>query len=762
MKAVIMAGGEGSRLRPLTCTLPKPMVKLCGRPVSEYILDLLSKHSCTEAVFTLRYLGSQIEEHFDSRRYKGISLDFSYEDTPLGTAGCVKKAAELLNLGEDESFVIISGDAMCDFDLSAAISYHIKKGADATIITSRVEDPREYGCVISDKGFVTGFSEKPSYTGAVSDYVNTGVYILSPKILKLIPDNTMWDFSKDVFPQMLKSGMKLAAFEEKGYWCDIGDFSSFKRCQRDMLRGLVSCEFKRELPVIEGAKIIAPCYIGSNVKIGAGSVVNPGCVVEDNVNIGKSCKLYECVVSEGAFLSDRTKCNGGVICENAVMEQGSAVYEDAVLGSGSILGQDSSLEPKVKIWDNKTIRRGVMQREDIKYGNTSSTVLDEKGVSGETNSDITPAFMTKLGSSAAAVFGDRVIVSCGIGNAASVLKACFCAGFSGAGGRVTDCGVASLPALIHISRIMNASGIINIEVSSKSKITILNKAGLPLTRVQERKLEAALNRGDYRNAEWDGFGEIKAFKNASLLYTGALESASDFSCRYKVSVNCSNPLITSAAAAPFKKISNPSGEALTVNINREGTKAELYVSEREKADYTKLVAIVGNDLMQKGFDIAVPLEFPSSTEEMAKLAGRTVRRFYKCSNDNSDKGARELAASQPFLFDGLILALNSLRIISASYMTLGNYLQKLPKLETENRFLHIHCPPQRILSKLAEKSNGVSEGIFLGSEGNRVLLRSNRQGDGLFLFAESYSQETAKALCDEVEMKVRMMTAEGH
>lgn len=758
MKAIIMAGGEGSRLRPMTCTLPKPMVKLCGKPVSEYILDLLSKHSCTDAVFTLRYLGSQIEEHFDSRSHNGIKIDFSYEDTPLGTAGCVKKAAELLDLAENESFVVISGDAMCDFDLSSAILYHIGKKADATIITNRVEDPREYGCVISENGFVTGFSEKPSYTGAVSDYVNTGVYVLTKKILGLIPSDAAWDFSKDVFPEMLKSGMKLASYEEKGYWCDIGDFTSYKRCQRDMLRGLVNCEFRRDVPNIDGVSIIAPCYIGNNVKIGSGTVINPGCVVEDNVNIGKNCKLYECVISDGAFLSDRTKCNGGIICENAVMEQGSAVYEDAVLGSGSILGQDSSLEPKVKIWDNKTIRKSVMQREDIKYGNTSSTALDEKGVSGETNSDITPAFMTKLGSSAAAVFGNKVIVSCGTGNAASVLKACFCAGFSGSGGKVTDCGVTSLPALIHLSRIMNASGLVNIEASSKSKITILNKAGLPLTRVQERKLEAALNRGDYRNAEWDGFGEIRAFKNASLLYTGTLETASDFSCRYKVGINCANPLITSAAADPFKKISNPTGEALTVNINRDGTKAELYVSERERADYTKLVAIVGNDLMQKGFDIAVPLEFPSSLEELAKPVGKTVRRFYKCSNDNSDKGARELAASQPFLFDGLLLALNSLQIISASYMTLGNYLQRLPKLETENRFLRIHCPPQRILSKLAENSNGVSEGVFLGNEGNRVLLRSSRQGDGLFLFAESYSQETAKALCDEVELKVRMLT----
>ena len=753
MKAVIMAGGEGSRLRPMTCTVPKPMVKLCGRPVSEYILDLLAKHGCTDAVFTLRYLGGQIEKHFGGE-YKGITLEFSYEKTPLGTAGCVKKA---VNEEFDGDFLIISGDAMCDFNLTAALAYHKKMGADATIITKRVADPREYGCVIAKDGFVVGFSEKPSYSGAVSDFVNTGVYVLSKRVLELIPEDTEFDFSRNVFPLMMEKGMKLAACEESGYWCDIGDFSSYKRCQTDMLTGKVKCEFDRTVTEIQGVNVKKPCFIGENVSIGVGTTVEAGCVIGDNVTIGKNCKLRGCVVLDGAFLSDRTKCNGGIVCENAVMEHGSAVYEDAVLGGGSVLGEDGALEPNVKVWDNKTVPKGTRLKQDLKYGKKPAKEMDEKGVSGETNSDITPAFMTTLGSAAEAVFGDRVIVSCGCGNAAAVLKACFCAGFSGAGGKVIDCGVTSLPALIHLSRVMNAKGLVQVETSSKTQITALNKGGLPLTRVQERKLEAALNRGDYRSAEWDGFGEIKSFKNANLLYSGMLEAASDFSCRYDVSVSCNNPLITAAAAAPLKKISNRRGESLTVNISRDGTRAELFVSEREKADFTKLVTIVGTDMMKKGFDVAVPLEFPSVMEEAGKSTGRAVHRFYRCTNDNSDKHARELAAAQPFLFDGLVLALNALEIITSSYMTLGRFLETMPELATENRFLQIKCPPQRILSRLADGTTGTGEGIFLGNEGNRVLLRSNRRGDGLFLFAESYSQESAKALCDSVEKRVRAL-----
>ncbi|MCM1299040.1 MAG: sugar phosphate nucleotidyltransferase [Firmicutes bacterium] len=759
MKAIIMAGGEGSRLRPLTSSLPKPMVKLCGRPVSEYILDLLSKYGCTEAVFTLRYHGAQIENHFDSCIYKGIALDFSYEDSPLGTAGCVKKAAEKFK----EDFLVISGDALCDFNLREAMEYHIGKGAEATILTKRVDDPREYGCVISKDGLVTGFSEKPSFTGAVSDSVNTGIYFLSPKILEMIPENTMWDFSRDLFPQMLKEGKRLAAFEAEGYWCDIGDLSSYKKCQQDMLYGEVKCDIQHKdshSARFQGsAEIHQPCYIGENVKIGVGTAVEAGAVIGDNVTVGKNCKLRDCVILDGAFLSDKVKVSGGIVCENTVLKQGSAVYEDAVLGAESILGKDSSLEPSVKIWNNKTIPDETVQRENLKYGKKPSKELSERGISGETNADITPAFMTTLGGGVCAVFGDRVIAGCGSGNAASVLKACFCAGFSGAGGKVIDCGAASLPALIHLTRMMNAKGLVHIEASSKSSITVLNKGGLPLTRVQERKLEAAMNRGDYPNAEWDGFGEIKSFKNAPLLYGSALDSASDFSCRYNVKISCTNPLITAAAAVPLRKIGNRKGEELTVRIDHSGTRSELFVSDKEKTDYAKTVLIVARDGMEKGFDAAVPIEFPSTAEEAAKNTGRSVKRFYSCSNDNGDREARELAAKQPYLFDGLLLALNALEIISASYMSLGQYLETIPELATENRFLQINRPPQRIISRLAA-AGGTAEGVYLGEAGNRVLLRSNRRGDGLFLFAESYSQETAKALCDEVEKRVKELLEE--
>ena len=760
MKAVIMAGGEGTRLRPMTCNTPKPLVKLCGRPVSQYILELLAKHGCEKAVFTLRYLGEQIESHFEKGEYDGIKLDFSYENQPLGTAGCVKNAVENTDLADDD-FIVISGDAMCDFDLSKALAFHKNSKAAATIITKRVDDPREYGLVISEKGVVKGFSEKPSFTACVTDTANTGVYILSPQTLELIPKDKMWDFAKDVFPQMLKKKMKLMAYEEQGYWCDIGDFTSYKSCQQDMLSGKVDCAIENNSSdFYKNVKINQPCYIGKNVKIGAGTVIEEGSVICDNVTVGGGCKIHASVILDGAFISDKATCNMSVVCENARLETGCSMFENSVAGAGCIIGEGGVICGDVKIWPEKNTAPHTAVRENVKYGAHISRGLNENGVDGETNADITPSFIAKLGSACASAFSGKTIIACGSKMAAVALKACFCAGFSSAGSKIIDCGTASLPMLIYLSRILGAEGIVHIEAAEKTHITMLNKGGLPLTRVQERKLENGLAKGEYANARWEDFGEIRTFKNPALLYSGMLEGLADFTCRYNVRLNCNNPVIKSIFQPVCNKISNPQGEPLMINLNYSGTRAQLYVSANEKADYSKLITIAAADAMKKGFDVAVPMEFPSALERVGKELGREVKRFFRCSNDNSDREARKIALSQPFLFDGAVLALEVLAIVTAEFVTLGEYLRRLPEFICENRFIPIDVPPQKILNRLPNKNGGNGEGVLLKGADSRVLLRSSRRGDGLFLFAEGCSAETARELCDEAEKKVRELLSE--
>ena len=231
MKAIIMAGGEGSRLRPLTCTMPKPMAPVMNLPVMEHIIDLLKKHSITDIGVTLMYMPECITNYFGDGSAFGVKLTYFTEDTPMGTAGSVKAAEEFLS----DDFIVISGDALCDIDLSRAIAFHYEKGAEATLVLSPKDIPLEYGVVVTDdNGKIERFLEKPVWSQVFSDTVNTGIYVLNKKVLGYI-EKSPCDFSKDVFTKMLEDKKALYGFVTDGYWCDIGGLDAYRHCHYDIL-----------------------------------------------------------------------------------------------------------------------------------------------------------------------------------------------------------------------------------------------------------------------------------------------------------------------------------------------------------------------------------------------------------------------------------------------------------------------------------------------------------------------------------------------
>lgn len=747
MKAIIMAGGEGSRLRPLTCDIPKPMAELCGRPVSEYILDLLSKHGFTEAIFTLRYLGNEIESYFSDGKYKDIKLSFSYENEPLGTAGCVKKAIAVSDCKDD--ILVISGDAMCDFDLSAAIEYHKKMNAHATIITRAVNDPREYGLVIEENGIVKGFCEKPSYSACTSELANTGVYILSKAVTELIPDDTFCDFAKDIFPLMLSKKMKLCSFRENGYWCDIGDLESYRECQYDMLEGKIVCDISSDI----SHNSAESSYFGKKVTVGKGTELFAHNVICDNVTIGKNCRIRGSVILDGAFIGNNVTLNYAIVCKNAVIENNCSVFENTVIGADCIIEENCLVKNGSKIWNAKHIRKNTTVSGNIKFMPQGANAISDDGCEGQTNAEITPSFMTVMGAASGAIFDGKILCASSDENSASVLCAAFCTGVSSSGTNVISCGKTPLCTAIFLSRQLGADGIAYISGSETTKVTLLNKGGIPLSRVQERKLESALSKHEYKSAEWDNFGTIKHFCEQKALYEAFVNRRYSFCSRYKIIIRCNNKELIKTARAIAEKVGNKSGEELTILISSDGTKAEIEKDGTKIADRTLLILSACAELMKKGCDVAVPIEYPSSFEFVAQSLGRSVHRYFSCSNDNSDLQGRKLASTEDFLFDGIILAFGFLEAIALSLTTAEAYIATLPEMSSENRFVSISIPPQKILQEIAQK-NTSSEGVFVGERGNRVFLRSNRRGNGLFLFAEAASAETAVSLCDDVEKRI--------
>src|SRR6202790_176637 len=241
MKAVLMAGGGGSRLRPLTSRRPKPLAPVAGKPIMELILELLRQHGFTDVVATLHYLADEIEAYFGDGSAHGVAMHYVVEDTPLGTAGAVKMAHDLL-IGE--TFVVISGDALTNLDLGAVVRHHREQGNDVTIALQRVTNPLEFGVVVTDEsGRIVRFLEKPSWGEVFSDTINTGIYVLEPSILDRMQRGKVYDFSKDLFPEMLREGAKLGGYVIDAYWTDIGNLEQYQGANYDAVSGKVGITF---------------------------------------------------------------------------------------------------------------------------------------------------------------------------------------------------------------------------------------------------------------------------------------------------------------------------------------------------------------------------------------------------------------------------------------------------------------------------------------------------------------------------------------
>lgn len=755
MYAVIMAGGEGSRLRPLTCEIPKPLAPLCGRPVVEYILELLKQHGCERATLTLMYLGNRLVEHFPDGEYRGIPLDFTFEDTPLGTAGSVKNAAKV-----DESFLVISGDAMCDFDLTAAFEFHRVHNAAATLVVTAVEDPREYGLVQTDEdGRITGFLEKPSRMNCVSGLANTGIYILSPQVLELIPDGKSSDFSFDIFPEMLRRDMVLCAYEAKGYWKDIGDIKSYLDCQKDMLEGKVHCELsgvvrdnKDIVTLPEGCVVDPPVAIGKNVTIGAEVTLGRGCVIGDNVTIGKGSKIRGSVLANGVSIGERCSVNQAVLCEDVTLENGCGVYEYAVIGRHATIMGHSFVHPRVKVWDYKTVARGTSLRENLQHGDVHEAICEEDGITGELCAMLTPHFCTTAGFALGSMKKGAVIgVGCDGSEAASSLRSALISGVTASGAEAWDFGGGIRTQFDFCMEETRCDFGVYITAGESGCLSFVQDGCLPMTRACERKLEGYLNRGEYKRADASHFGRAVPFQGMDRLYEARLAR---FAAPLEgVSVRMKAPL--SPAGKQLERVLSKLGCGLEsgpfLGISSDGTRLSVFEEGTGFVPHERLIALMCAVRFARGEDVALPNRLLAAIDQLAEQYKHKAHRYAACPCDSSDLQARELSRLQPFARDGLLLAVELLSHLKTSGKTLKEALDAVPRFSTASRKVDIGGNPAEVFKKIGAASSGIGEGVRLKDKRGDLLIRPAKSGRSVFIYAESRDMETAEELCNFYE-----------
>jgi mannose-1-phosphate guanylyltransferase / phosphomannomutase len=349
MKAVIMAGGEGTRLRPLTSNAPKPMMPIANAPMMEHIVALLRQHGFDDIVVTVAFMANHIRNYFGDGSELGVRMVYATEETPLGTAGSVLNARDEL----DERFLVISGDVLTDIDLAAIARFHEERGALATIGLTPVENPLEFGIVITrDDGSIERFLEKPTWGQVFSDTINTGIFVLEPEIFDYIQPGRSVDFSSEVFPRLLDDSRPLYGAVVEGYWEDVGTLEAYVRAHKDVLDGRVEVE----IPGFE---------ISDGVYLGEGADIHPNARIEGPVIIGDYCRVEgNARLGEYTVLGTNVRVRAGADLQRAVIHDNTYIGESVRLRGTTVAGRAQRGRQGLPVQDRRG-RRGHQQLDRV-------------------------------------------------------------------------------------------------------------------------------------------------------------------------------------------------------------------------------------------------------------------------------------------------------------------------------------------------------------------------------------------------------------
>ncbi len=545
MQAVIMAGGFGTRLKPLTNTAPKPMIHVANKPMMEHVVNLLKIHGIVDLIVLLYVQPEVIKNYFKDGAGFGVNIEYVLAEEDYGTAGAVKNVEKIIKDGKDDDFLVISADIITDVNLKKPIDFHIGKKSDATIVLARVENPLPYGIVMTDsEGRVTKFLEKPTWSEVFSDTVNTGIYILRKNVLKLIPEKSEFDFSKDLFPLLLKENKNLFGHICSCYWRDVGTLSEYRQSHLDIIAGKIDLN-------IEGETLAK-----NNIKIGEKSIIDISCDVENSifgkdVHVLQNCKIKNCVVGDNCVIGENTALSGSIVGKNAKIGANCEIQEAIIgyksnigrnvfIGSGAVIsdvcdiGNEAVINPNVKIWPFKNVEEGAILSESLIWSDKwSAKIFGQYGITALANLEITPEFASKLGAAFGATIGKNrtISVSRDSHKTSRLFSRAMMSGVLSVGVNVNDFSDTPISIVRYQAKQFKSYGGIHVRKHPFDKkllnIKFFDHNGLDLSPLGEQKIERLFFREDYARVGSEETGEIFYPTHGTEYYTDGFLSKID-------------------------------------------------------------------------------------------------------------------------------------------------------------------------------------------------------------------------------------------
>ncbi|MEA4882614.1 MAG: sugar phosphate nucleotidyltransferase [Clostridia bacterium] len=818
MKAVIMAGGKGTRLRPLTCSVPKPMVPVVNMPMMEHVVNLLRRSGYLDLACTLCYMPEVIQEHFGDGSVHGCTMRYSVEETPLGTAGSVRALGSFL----DSTFLVISGDALTDIDLAAAARFHTDKGAVATIVLTRVVTPLEYGVVIvDDDGRITRFLEKPSWGEVFSDTVNTGIYILEPEVMQFVDTSREFDFGKNLFPYLLANKYPMFGYVADGYWCDVGNLEQYHATHQDILRGEAQVTIGGELvdegiwvgrgaEIERGASIRPPVVIGDDVHIERGASVGDYSVIGPSSVIAEGASVRRSVVWGGGFIGRDAEVYGAILGSRVSVKQGAVVREGAVIGSSCSIGERAQVRPSVKIWPDKAVEGGAQVNTSLVWGAPwSRRLFGRLGVAGLANIEVTPDFAARLGAAYGSILADKADGAVAVGSdvhpSSKMVKTALAAGLSSSGRSVADIGEGSAAVARFAVAAMGAAGGVHARISPSDRnatlIEFLDGRGLNIDKASERRIENAFLTEDFHRAAPERVGTVVPVDGMAGRYLGAILASADTSAIRKRGF----AIAAAYDGAYVGALIGPMMEALGCEIHLAAeenppalvadaadlvvrTQADLGFVMDRNAEKLALVdeqgtAIPADDLLplicyaalksRRGDTVAVPVTASDSVELLAMgLRGRVVRTqtnprsvMEKAIEARVHAGGAGVPQFQPVL-DGLFALVILIEHLAREGITLSSAVESIPRSYMTKQV--VDCPWQakgKVMRRLIEETDReemqLIDGIKVYGDQGWTLILPDSEEPVFHVYSQAQSQEIAEEIAGIYAARISEAIADG-
>jgi len=813
MKAVVLAGGLGTRLHPLTVNIPKPMIPVANRPLMEYVIYLLRKHKFKDITALLYHQPEIIKNYFGDGSKFGVNINYVEAQEDYGTAGAVRYAAQGIN----EPFLVISADLITDFNLEGIIKYHKEKEAAATMVLTHVPNPLPYGIVILNKeGKVKRFLEKPSWSEVFSDTINCGIYVLEPRVIEKIPEGRSFDFSHDLFPLLLSESEPLYGYVASGLWKDIGNLVEYGKVHIDVFKG-------KDFQISKGAVISPSAKIEGVGVVGEKTVVGDD-VFLSNVSIGRNCQiargatLRQCILWDNVIIGSEARLERTAVARGSVIGDRSYLEEGVAVGEECNIGKDVNIKPYVKIWPNKVIEEGAtVSRSMVWRERWSRGIFGPYGVTGLCNVEVTPEFAAALGAAYGSVLGKGTCITTSRDSHKSsrMIYRALLSGVLSAGVGVSDLEMVPIPVNRYELKALKSRGGFHVRKSPYDPqvidIKFFDENGMDLASSREKKIERLFFGEDFKRMQIEEVGELTfPFHRVAEFYKEGVLNCIDKdairAANFKVVVDYAH----SSASQIFPSILGELGvEVIALNAHIDETKitktktmfdnslsqlsqivktlnADLGIMLDTGAEKIFLCDEKGNILqgnlelaimtilvsrLVKNAQIAVPVKSSRVIDEMAKKHAARIVRTKTSSRDMMEVSAKPgvsflgenlggfiFPEFQP-AFDAMFTSVKLLEMLSKVKIKLSELANEVPRIIMVSR--EISCSPENkgkvlrtIVDNLQDEEVDLTDGIKIFHGNDWVLVLPDPARPIIHVYSEAGSEKQAEKYVKEYIEKI--------